>query len=321
MLKFRGKFFLSIASAVFVGILFAIFIINIREILSISSIDKKALYKDEEGEELDQTFISDFSRVLIYSSKDNIREGVKDNFDSYFISRPSSKISAISYLIYDMDKRKIILAKNLDKVLPIASLTKLATAVIAIRLIDKDQKIEITEDMLKTQGDSGGLFLWERLSRDELLYPLLMTSSNDAAEALASYYGRREFIKKMNDWARSIGAKNTNFYDPSGLSPRNTSTARDISIMSEWIQNNQREIFDITDTKTKMIRTHTWTNPTKFLNLRAYSGGKNGYIPESGLTSLELFSIGSPKKLYSIVLLGSKDRADDTLSILSNTLK
>ena len=64
MPKIKGKFFLSIASAVFVGILFAIFIIDKT---NASSIDKKVIFKDEEGEELDNTFISAFSRVLIYS--------------------------------------------------------------------------------------------------------------------------------------------------------------------------------------------------------------------------------------------------------------
>ena len=300
------------------SILFAIFIIDKT---NASSIDKKVIFKDEEGEELDNTFISAFSRVLIYSSKDKIDNGIKDNSSNYFIIKPSSEISAISYLLYDMDNRKIIASKNANKVLPIASITKLATAVIAERLIDKDKKIEITEDVLKTQGDTGGLFLWEKFTRDELLYPLLMTSSNDSAEALAREYGRKAFIKKMNDWAKSIGAKNTFFYDPTGLSPKNVSTARDISIMSEWIQNNQKEIFDITNTKTKIIRTHTWTNPIRFLNISSYRGGKNGYIPESGLTGLELFDIGSPKKLYSIVILGSMDRANDILSILNNTLK
>src|SRR3989344_6168791 len=308
-----NKFFISIFLAIAIGIISAIFIINWNENgLPFGAYDEKTVDSLNE-EEIDPTFVSKFSRIFVYSSKDRINNIDSDN---NFIPNSSSKISSLSYIVYDMDNGKEIIEKNADKVLPIASITKLATAVVAKRLIEENKRIEITKKILATEGSTAKFRLNEKFGRDELLYPLLMVSSNDAAEALASVYGRTEFIKKMNDWANAIGAYRTYFYDPSGLSAKNVSTARDIAIMSEWIKNNQSDIFDITLTQTKIIRVHTWTNPNHLLNLSAYKGGKNGYIPEAGLTSVSLFHIGSTKKLYAVVLLKSQDRSGDTLSVL-----
>ncbi|HEY4478281.1 MAG TPA: hypothetical protein VI775_00360 [Candidatus Paceibacterota bacterium] len=316
-----NKFLISFLTAISIGIILAIIINwyegNLHGLFYKELPDEAISLIAEEGE-IDPTFVSNFSRIFIYSSRKN---NIDNNPDNSFIPNFPNPISSDAYIVYDMNDSETIIEKSVDKLLPIASITKLATAVIANRLIDANDRIEITQKVLNTEGDTGNLRLGEKLYKEELLYPLLMVSSNDSAEALAQYYDRDAFIKKMNDWASSIGAYRTYFYDPSGLSPKNVSSASDIALMAEWIKNNESEIFDITLTKVKNIRTHTWTNPTHFLNLTAYKGGKNGYIPEAGLTSISLFYIGSPKKLYAVVLLGSKDRNEDTLSVLNKAKK
>ena len=154
----------------------------------------------------------------------------------------------------------------------------------------------------------------------ELLYPLLMVSSNDASEALARTYGRRDFIKAMNDWVQSIGAYQTYFADPSGLSPSNVSTAKDMAIIASAIYRDHPEIFQISAEKTQTVRVHTWTNPTHFLNLSSYAGGKNGYTTEAGRTSVSIFSISTPgsdrKTPYAVIVLNSRDRDRDVLELL-----
>ncbi len=312
-----NKFFISIFSAILIGILFAVIII-VRNEYGLSIGMNNEVVENNGEEKIDPTFISKFSRVFIYNSKDNL---IDSNYNDDFIPDIPSEILSTAYIVYDIDNEKTKIEKNANKLLPIASLTKLATAVIAKRLIEENKRIEITKKVLAIEGNTAKFRLGEKFNKDELLYPLLMVSSNDAGEALALAYGRVEFIKKMNDWASAIGAYRTYFYDPSGLSPKNVSTARDIAIMIEWIKNNEKEILDITLTQTKMVRTHTWTNPNHLLNLSAYKGGKNGYIAEAGLTSVSLFNIGSPSKLYAVVLLGSKDRSRDTLSILNKVVK
>ena len=314
-----GKFFFSILTAIIVGVGSAfIGIEGFEKVIAYSRIanTSDSNISDEEDME-DPTFIKNFSRAFIYSA---LETEIIDELENIFIDI-KDEISALAYSVIDMEKNNVILEKDSERLLPIASVTKLATAVVAKQVLSGDKQVEITKNILNTEGNTARFRLGEKFKVNELFYPLLMVSSNDAAEALAQAYNRKEFIKKMNDWANSIGAYRTYFHDPSGLSKENVSTAKDIAIIAKWIKEKYPEILDITLTKSKTIRTHTWTNPTHFLNLSVYEGGKNGYTPEAKLTSVSIFSIGEPKKLYSVVLLGSKQRDEDMLTVLNKALK
>lgn len=275
-------------------------------------------------EEADQdpTFVSRFSRVFIYSA-DNGKEVIESAKTSLARTTTSRKISAKSYVVIDLDRNAILLEKNPEKSLPIASITKLVTAVMAKKLLNQDETVTITRKALLTYGNEAWLKEGEKLKVSELLHPLLMVSSNDASEALAGSYkkGRKEFIKEMNNWVNSIGAYRTYFDDPSGLSYKNVSTSKDISIIIKWIIENEPDIFKITAQKSKSIRFHTWTNPTHFLNLSSYAGGKNGYTFEANRTSVALFRLGKANRLYGIILLGSSNRDSDILDLLEEALR
>lgn len=333
------KFLHSIMTAIIVGATVAF-----TCILGISFINKNPIYSSQKDKsanalistdnEEDPTFISHLSRGIKYSSGDdgdlgyglfeNLPASVltsQDKRDSTVENNKNSAISALAYAVTDIDRDTVIFEKDADRLLPIASITKLVTAVVSDKLIDNDEPIEITEKSYSTEGNSGKLRLGEKIKAKEMLYPLLMVSSNDAAEALAAKHGRAAFIKEMNNWVNSIGAYRTHFTDPSGLSPSNLSTARDISTILKWIKKNEPSIFDITLTKEKSIRSHTWINPTHFLSYSSYAGGKNGYTTEADRTTAALFSFGAAKRLYSVVLLGSKQRDTDTLEVLVQAFK
>lgn len=307
------KFFFSIITAIGAGVIGSFLIISGFRIV------------------FDEIIFPNFSRTFEYRSPEftfdaqsvlNGREIIQGAKESISSSNRKDVISASSYIVTNLDTaNKVLVEKNADTLLPLASVTKLVTAVVARRLMDDAKQIEMTKQMLATNGDTGKLRLGEKLSVEELMYPLLMVSSNDAAEALARGFDRKKFIKEMNDWANSIGAYRTYFRDPSGLSVENVSTARDITIITDWIQNNMPEIITITNTKSKTIRVHTWTNPTHFLNLSVYAGGKNGYTPEANRTGLAIFKLGTPEKMYAVVLLGSSFRDEDTLDVLDLALK
>ncbi|MDP3962320.1 MAG: serine hydrolase [bacterium] len=313
------KFIFSILTAMAVGASIAFAGIEGVKMLVKKNM-AEAISSVEVSSEEDPTFISHFSRAFIYSSG---KEKVSiSDLPGDVMRGVQTAISAISYSVIDIDQDIVIMEKDPERLLPIASVTKLVTAAVARNLIDEDQLITITAAAIATEGDTGRLRLDERLKVKELLYPLLMVSSNDAAEALARHYdsihGKGKFVKEMNNWANSIGAYRTYFRDPSGISPNNLSTANDISIIAKWIRDNEPDLFDITLTKAKSIRSHTWINPTHFLNLSEYQGGKNGYTPEANRTSISLFALGFPKRIYSIVLLGSKQRDADTLIMLND---
>lgn len=272
-------------------------------------------------EEADQdpSFVSRFSRVFIYSADDGreIIESAKNSLPTI----GKAKVTSKAYVIMDMDRKAIVLEKDADKLFPIASISKLVTAVVAKKLLNQNEYITITKQALATEGNEARLREGEKLRAGELLYPLLMVSSNDTAEVLAQAYGRKNFLKEMNSWVNSIGAYRTYFGDPSGLSPQNVSTARDLSIIARWILDNEPEIFDITLLKAKTIRTHTWTNPTHFLNLASYAGGKNGYTIEANRTAVSLFRLGKQKRLYGVMLLASSARDSDVLDLLEEAVR
>jgi serine-type D-Ala-D-Ala carboxypeptidase (penicillin-binding protein 5/6) len=243
----------------------------------------------------------------------------EDVIDAAAQSLPPSAIKNISakeYIVDDLTSGTTVESKDDTRLLPIASLTKLVTAVVARKLIPDDAHIAITEEVMRTYGNTADFRAGETFSAGDLLYPLLMVSSNDAAEAYAHYYGRRQFIQAMNDFAQSIGAYRTYFADPSGLDPRNESTAADLALILKWIRANDPTILSTTQLKTITVRDHTWVNPTHFLSWSYYLGGKNGYLPEANRTSASLFEWGDKDDVYAVVILGSEDRDADTIALL-----
>ncbi len=211
----------------------------------------------------------------------------------------------------------VIAEKDAETMMPIASITKLVTAVIVNENIPPNARITLTRDIVGVYGNTANFKVGETFKAQDLMYPLLMVSSNDAAEAFARYSGRNNFIKAMNDFAQEIGAYRTYFADPSGLSKFNVSTAKDVALILEWIAKNRPQIMATTQLKTKTIRDHTWVNPTHFLSWTNYAGGKNGYTTEANRTAASLFRIGKNNELYAVVILGSKSRDSDEFKLLN----
>lgn len=260
------------------------------------------------------TFVSGIKRTIRYtaSEEENLLHAATES-----LQKSSDKnVTAKAYIVKNITVGGVVTEQNSSVVMPIASITKLVTAIVARKLIDPNERVTITEEIVTTYGNTAQFRKGEVFLAKDLYYPLLMVSSNDAAEALARDYGREKFIEAMNDFTQSIGAYATYFDDPSGLSPNNVSTSNDLVIILDWILKNDKGIIDITMLKSKTVKNHTWINPTHFLNWSTYSGGKNGYIPEAGLTAASLFTLGSRKNTYAIILLGSRNRDGDELKLL-----
>jgi D-alanyl-D-alanine carboxypeptidase len=324
-----SKFLYSILTAILIGIVAAYICIGAVELFRKPELMASALNSVTATAKSIQ-FNSLLSKHLNYDAE--AEEDASDditftgeNLTAPKVDSSGAAISALAYSVQSLDKENILVEKDAERLLPIASVTKLITAVMATKLFKPDDVIEINSSVLATEGATGNFRLGERFKVKEILYPLLMVSSNDAAEAISQAYDKRfgkgKFVQKMNSWVGEIGAYRTYFKDASGLSPQNVSTARDLSIIAKWIKDNEPQIFDITLAKSKTIRTHTWLNPTHFLSLSSYTGGKNGYIPEARLTNVSLFALGTPKRYYSVVLLGSQSRDKDTLSVLNKAVK
>lgn len=235
--------------------------------------------------------------------------------ESYrLLSSDLPDLSSQAYAAVDLKTGEIITAKGLDEAYPIASLSKLLTALVSLEVIDQSAMITVSEQAVEAYGTQGNLEPGESLPAKELLYPLLLESSNDAAEALADHYGRAAFIKLLNDKAAALGLKTTYFDDPSGLSPKNVSTARDLARLVKHIYNSKRYVFDLTREKRHRYGRHQWLNNNKFIEAENYLGGKNGYIDEAGQTQIALFELPLSefeKRPVALIILKSRDRYED----------
>ncbi len=141
-------------------------------------------------------------------------------------------LKSFAVLVVDQDTGEALISKNADVVVPIASLTKLMTALVVLDAHQPmDEVIEIgNDDLDREKHTRSRLVVGTRLSRSDMLLLALMSSENRAAMALSRSYpgGRAAFLVKMNAKARALGMNSSHFADPAGLSSETTSTARDL---------------------------------------------------------------------------------------------
>ena len=191
-------------------------------------------------------------------------------------------IEARAAFVFDIKKQKILYAKNEETQLPLASLTKLMTALIAEETLPKGDAVVVGKDAIAEEGDNG-LLVGERWRKDDLIALTLLASSNDGAHALASAVEifQKEnktsatsteteisFTKIMNTRARDLGMDQTYFLNAAGLDVQKNESgaygsARDVAALLEFILRNHSSILDATPYE-KM----TFTSKTRNTNLR-----------------------------------------------------
>lgn len=145
------------------------------------------------------------------------------------------RLQSQAALVIDQETQKVLFRKNDRAVLPIASITKLMTALLISQAhLPMDEEIAISTDDVDTEkGSRSRLVIGSALSRSEMLHLALMSSENRAAHALARTYpgGLQKFVGLMNAKAAQLGMKETRYVDPTGLSSQNQSTAHDLAIL------------------------------------------------------------------------------------------
>ena len=230
------------------------------------------------------------------------------------------EISAGSYLAVNLSDNSTILEKNANQPYPIASITKLMSALVTSEHIKKNQTITLTEKMLEPLGHSLTLFLGLNISAENLLKASLIQSTNDACESLAYFLGKEKFLDQMNQKAKELGMKNTVFSDVHGLSPTNRSTAADLTKLISYLYKEHPEILHLTrdnnfwlpDSTGRLLK---FQNVNNFYPLPEFIGGKTGYLPQAKQTLASVFLVN--KKPISIILLYSDNRQADIFTILN----
>lgn len=138
-------------------------------------------------------------------------------------------------LVMDQDTNEVLFAKNSQAVLPIASITKLMTALVVVEAEQAlDEKLTISDEDIDTEKRTGSrLAVGTTLTRGEMMHLALMSSENRAANALGRHYpgGLDAFVVAMNQKAKALGMGDTHYVEPTGLSSRNQSSAKDLAAL------------------------------------------------------------------------------------------
>ena len=194
-------------------------------------------------------------------------------------------------LVIDQNTNEVLFSKNDKAVLPIASLTKLMTGlVISGAHLPMDEMIEITQDDVDMEkGSSSRLRVGTVLSRGELLHLALMSSENRAANALGRSFpgGADVFVQLMNVKARSLGMLSTAYVEPTGLSSKNQSSARDLAKLVD-VASGDPLLRELSTSPGYQVavgnRTLQYNNTNRLIKNPSWDIGlqKKGYISEAG---------------------------------------
>ena len=236
--------------------------------------------------------------------------------------------AVLSVLLKSDGKEEILFEKETEKVLPIASLTKLMTAFIVLEYYpDLSQVVEISKEAVFKEEDFGNLKVGERLSLENLLYIMLIESSNDAAFALSEVIGQDSFVYLMNWEAEYLGMKDTHFEDPMGISPKNVSSAKDLIILTQKLLEKPL-IWEILGKKEfelynpEGVFHHKLLNTNQLLDrFENILGGKTGYTPQAKGCFLLVLKTPDKEGFLINVILGSENRFTEMEKLINAVTK
>ncbi len=226
------------------------------------------------------------------------------------------EIQASAALVAEMFGDQTLLELGAEKRWPIASITKLMTAILSAEEIGFQKQVTLTAEDILSEGSAGNFKEGEIFTVGDLVEAMLVVSSNDAAEAVARFFGYRAFIDLMQEKARDIGMNDTTFMDPTGLTSLNQSTLRDLTILVHYIATRHPEFFELSRQKTTRLKELSGGVERIIKNINALSeredflGGKTGYTDEAGGNLISIF--GYQNNQLIIIVLGTANRFAET---------
>ncbi len=227
-------------------------------------------------------------------------------------------ISAQMAVVMDLNSGRVLYELNGHEERLIASITKIMTCLITIMYSDLNKTVIVDEDVLKAYGSSVYLEVGEEIKLKDLLYGLMLRSGNDAAVAIANTVAgsTENFVYLMNEYAKTIGMKNTHFVNPHGLDVNgvgNTSTAYDMALLTKVAMQNEtfKEIFGTQKYTAKSnLKTYNWEGKNKLFSMYKYTtGGKTGYTEAAHRTLVTTASLDH-KDLVIVTLNDGNDFND-----------
>ena len=253
------------------------------------------------------------------------------------VTPKADQISATAYLIGNVKTGKVYLSSNQNKVLPVASMSKLMTAIVATNRFSTSTIIEITPADASVATDTSAIHSGESFTFKEILYPLLLNSSNIAAEAISrslvdasstisTTTTRLAFMETMSNTAWEVGMPGAYFADPSGLDPANRASAKDVFALARYIYKYRPDIFDITKIPHAEVATttdhdaHMFNSTHPFVNDPRFLGGKTGRTLEAGETMMTILNIDEEPIVFIVLHSRYGYRAADTNVLIKKYL-
>lgn len=250
----------------------------------------------------------------------NRRNNSYDNFDVNLNPNTDLKVSAKNAIAIDSQSKEVLWEQRGYEIVPMASTTKILTALVAINYGDLERVVTISKKAASIRGSTVGYSVGEEITVRELLFGLMFKSGNDAAIALAEDIGGsiENFSNIMNDFARSIGISDSHFESPHGLDSQNHySSAYDLAILTAKAMENDvfREIVgEKIIKKDKYNFTREYHNINKILyKIPEANGVKTGYTGQAGKCLVS--SIKLKDRNIIIVVLNCPDRWNVTEKI------
>jgi D-alanyl-D-alanine carboxypeptidase len=233
---------------------------------------------------------------------------------------PLPTIQASAAVVWDKNSNTFLFNKNGNKSLPIASITKLLTAVIALENIPSDHLVEITSEDLQTEGGAGHL-LGEEWSRDDLVAYTLMVSSNDGSSALlrtSAELAGIDQIELLNQTSKKIGLVDSSWQNASGLDivdgqvPSNKASATDVIRLLDYASRNFPSTTMLTGdtyhTFSSSKKTYQATSTNELSNVLPHTiAAKTGYTIVAGGNLVVMAEAGLARPLYIVVLDSTAD--------------
>ena len=280
-----------------------------------------------------------FQDAMSFAALFSVPDADKINVSENTPSLPPPSIASGAVVVYDPLGDAIIFAKNADKPLGIASITKIMTAAVTLERVGKDDIVEVHKEAIETEGNEGDLAVGEHFTVHDLIRVMLTASSNDAAVALAQYVGslygavsfeesQKVFVRLMNETAGNLNLPNTHFENPTGLDIdesagiiSNISTAREITKLISYAL--RHPLIEHMHTLSSPISSqegiaHTLSSTHILLaNEPGIVSGKTGFTDATGGTLATVAEIPVGKLVVIAVLDSTRsDRFDDTLRLL-----
>lgn len=235
------------------------------------------------------------------------------------VKNSTLNLEAQSFFLMDESSHTTLARSRAEEKMPIASLTKIMTAVVVLENKDLEEIVTISEKATNTYGNKRGLVKGEQIKVKDLLEIMLIDSNNAAAVALAEHTGgsTEGFVKMMNSKAAEMGLVNTKFINPTGLDEgenHNFSTAYEIAILSDYAF-DKNLVWDFTKLSSAVVysidgkQVHSVKSTNQLLGeMAGVVGGKTGYTDEAGGCLVIIAENENKRGRVIGVVLDSEDR-------------